>query len=83
MKFSFSEIYGYLKKPPSRILYGKGGPGRALFLPEKEADEHSGRGVDFYPSALKTAFLIAIENLVTGLPSNSKFSAKFRHRLAG
>jgi hypothetical protein len=24
-----------------------------------------------------------MENLVTGLPSNSKFPAKFRHRLAG
>jgi hypothetical protein len=33
--------------------------------------------------SLYTAFLIAIENLVTGLPSNSKFPAKFRHRLAG
>ncbi len=31
---------------------------------------------------LKAAFLIAIENLVTGLPSNSKLPAKFRHRLA-
>ena len=31
---------------------------------------------------LEAAFLIAIENLVTGLPSNSKFPAKFRHRLA-
>src|ERR1700724_1588542 len=32
---------------------------------------------------LEAAFLIAIENLVTGLPSNSKFPAKFGHRLAG
>src|ERR1700704_6005045 len=29
---------------------------------------------------LEAAFPIAIENLVTGLTSNSKFPAKFRHR---
>src|SRR6202165_183398 len=33
------------------------------------------------PQPLEAAFLIAIENLVTGLASNSKFPAKFRHRL--
>src|ERR1700730_6486607 len=31
---------------------------------------------------LHAAFPIAIENLVTGLASNSKFPAKFRHQLA-
>jgi hypothetical protein len=29
---------------------------------------------------VEASFLIAIENLVTGLPSNSKFLARFRHR---
>jgi hypothetical protein len=61
----------------------KGAPvGRFFYLKRKLMSIAVGASTSIR-QPLKTAFLIAIENLVTGLPSNSKFSAKFRHRLAG